>query len=119
MTCAAQHYSVSPGEIKYLARLLWRVDVAIGEDRNANYGFYVPDRLVFGIARIKVRTRAAMHGERLDAGGFGNLRNLHTITIVTIPARADLQRDWHAHRIHDGVENPAHERLIPQQRRAT
>ena len=33
---AADHYSVGAGEIKYLARFLRRIDVAIGEHRDAH-----------------------------------------------------------------------------------
>src|SRR5262245_25169906 len=116
MTRAAQHYSVSAGEIKHLARLLWCFDIAVGEDWNANRGFYIADGLVFGLARIKVRTRAPVDSDCLDARGFGNSRDAHTITIVTIPAGTDLQRDRHAHRAHHGLENLRHERLIAQQR---
>ena len=36
MARAADHYSVGAGEIKYLARFLRRIDVAVGEDRNAH-----------------------------------------------------------------------------------
>src|SRR3974377_639805 len=35
---ASDHYSVGAGEIKYLACFLRRVDVAIGEHRDANAG---------------------------------------------------------------------------------
>src|SRR5690349_12558769 len=102
MTRAPQHYSVGTGEIKDVARLLWCVDVAVGEDGNANHGFYFPNRLVFGLACIKVRTCASVHSERLHAACLRNSRDAHAVTIVTIPSRADLQRDRHAHRSDDG-----------------
>src|SRR5438552_6698915 len=98
MTRAAQHYSVGAREIKHLACLLRCFDITIREDRNAHGGFDVPDRLVLGRAFIKIRTCAAMNGKRPDAVVLGELRDAHTITIVTIPSRADLQRDRYAHR---------------------
>src|ERR1700730_7140084 len=112
MTRATQHYSVSAGEIKHLARLLRCFDITVGEHRNANHGFYVPDGLVFGVTFIKVRTRAAVDCECLDAAGFGNARDLHAVTIVTIPPRADLQRNRHTHCVDDGLENAGDERLV-------
>ena len=56
-----------------------------------------------------------MNGERPDAVVLGELRDAHTITIVTIPSRADLQRDRYAHRTDNGRENLGHQRLVLQQ----
>src|SRR3954468_7238167 len=114
MTRAAQHYSVGAREIKHLASLLRCFDITIREDRNAHGAFDVPDRLVLGLACIKIRARAAMNSERLDAGAFRDLCDPNTITIVTIPPGADLQRDWYAHRLNHGRENFRHECFILQ-----
>src|SRR6516225_8970329 len=46
MARAADHYSVRAGEIKYLECFLRRVDVAVGEHRDANLRLDVADRVV-------------------------------------------------------------------------
>src|SRR5690606_3441996 len=49
---AADHHRVGAGAREHLARLAWRIDVAVGEHRNAYRGLDRGDRLVFGLALV-------------------------------------------------------------------
>src|SRR5690606_11744724 len=50
--CAAEHYSVSTSEIKYVARLLRRVDITVCKNGNLHHGLDRADRLVLGRATV-------------------------------------------------------------------
>src|SRR5215813_4368221 len=118
MARAADHYSVGAGEIKYLARFLRRIDVAIGEHRDANPRFDVAYGVVLRRAEVEVRARAAVDGERGDAAALGDARNIDTIAVFRVPAGADLERHRHIDRMRHGIEDACHEGWIGEQRRA-
>src|SRR6516164_9650642 len=117
VACAADHYSVGAGEIKYLARFLRRVDVAIGEHRDANERFDVAYGVVLRRAVVKIRARAAVNGERRNAAAFGYARDVDAIAVLPVPTGADLERHRHVHRAHHGIEDACHERCVDEQRR--
>src|SRR5262249_56228035 len=95
MARAADHYSVGAGEIKYLARFLRRIDVAIGEHRDANTRFDVAYGVVLRRAEVEVRACAAVDGQRGDTAILGDARNIDTVAVFPVPAGADLQRHRH------------------------
>src|SRR6185437_4430151 len=118
VTRATEHYPVSAREIKHLASLLRRADISIRKHRYPHHGFDVADRLVLGIALIKVRARSSVHGQSLDATGRCDPCNRDSITVLTIPTGADLERYGDRDRAHDRLEDAHDQRLILQQRRA-
>src|ERR1700733_11985205 len=102
---AANHYSVSAGEIKYLTRLLRRVDISVREDWNSDCGFDIANGLVFRGALIKIRARATVHGKCLNSAALCDSSDVHTISVPVIPTGADLERHGHAHRGYNRFEN--------------
>src|ERR1700722_8683405 len=106
---AADHYSVGTREIKYLTRLLRRVDISVREDWNFDGGFDSTNGLVLGGALIKIRARAPMYGKCLNSAALRNPRNAHTIAVLPIPTGADLERYGHAHGANNGLENACDE----------
>src|SRR5580704_14210366 len=86
VTCAADHYSVRLGEIKYVARFFFIRDVAVRENRNCDARLDRADRFVLGLALIKVRPRAAMHRQRGNTTCLRDAGNVHAIAVVAIPA---------------------------------
>ena len=115
---AADHDRIGPGVFEHLLGLLRRVDVAVGDDRNAHCGLYRGDGVVLGMSRVGASAGAAVHGQRLDARALGDARDCERIFMLRVPAGADLQRHRHVYRAHHGIEYPANQRLVLQQRRA-
>src|SRR6516165_12372879 len=114
---AADHYSVGAGEIKYLARFLRRIDVAIGENRDANARSDVANGVVLRRAVVEVRARAAVDGERRDTASLGNARDVDAVAVLAVPPGADLERYRHIHGSHHGIEDACDERCVAEQRR--
>src|SRR6516164_278417 len=114
---ATDHYSVGAGEIKYLARFLRRIDVAIGEYRDANVRLDVAYGVVLRRAVVEVRARAAVDGERRNAAAFGDARDVDAVAVLPVPAGADLERHRHIDRTHHGIEDARHEGCVAEQRR--
>src|SRR3979409_886392 len=104
MTRAPDHYSVRAREIKYLARFIRRSDVAVREYRNPDARFDGADRVVLGRAFIKIRARAAVHRERGDTALLRDTCNVRAVSVLTVPAGADLEGHGHVDRVHDRLE---------------
>src|SRR5262249_25642343 len=85
---AAEHYSFCAGEIKYCARFLWRIDVAIRKQRNRERAPRAPDGVVFCIAAKKIRARAPVNAERGDAGGLRKRCDARSVAMLVIDAGA-------------------------------
>src|ERR1700756_2533288 len=92
MARASDHYSVGAGEIKYLARFLRPIDVAIGEHGNANTRFDVAYGVVLRRAVVEVRACAAVDGECSNAAALGDARDVDAVPVFPVPAGADLER---------------------------
>src|SRR5512146_2212465 len=118
MTRAAEHYPVSTREIKHLARLLRRADISVRKHRYPHHGFDVADRVVLGVALIKICARAPMHGQSLNATGRCDPGDGHRVAVLAIPTGADLERYGDGYSAHDRLENATHQRLTLQQRGA-
>ena len=58
---------VGAGVLEHALRLLGRVDVAVGDHRDAHGGLHRADGVVLGLARVAAGARAAVHRERPDA----------------------------------------------------
>ena len=54
--------------VEHEARALGRIDIAVGEHRDAHRGLDRRDGLVLGFAQVLVGAGAAVHGQRRDAG---------------------------------------------------
>ncbi len=118
MTRAAEHYSLSTGEIKHLARFLRGADITVGKHWHPHDGSDIADRLVLRISLIKIGARAPVHGQSLNATALCDPGDRHSIARVAVPTCADLERHGDVHRSHDGVQDMRDERLVPQEGRA-
>ena len=65
---AADHDGIGAGVFEHVSGFFRRGDVAVGDHRDRNRLLHRRDGVVFGIAGVDAGARAAMHGERLDAG---------------------------------------------------
>src|SRR5262245_51446136 len=65
-----------------------------------------------------ILARAAVHGERRDAGRLRDARDGDAVALRTRVAGADLERHRHVHGAYDRVEDAPDERVVAQQSRA-
>mmetsp|Transcript_46805 Transcript_46805/g.110132 ORF Transcript_46805/g.110132 Transcript_46805/m.110132 type:complete len:438 (-) Transcript_46805:248-1561(-) len=121
----ADHQRVGAGVGQHLARLLGRIDVAVGDDRDGQRCLHRRNRVVFGQALVALLAGAPMHRQHRNAGGLEQARQPQRIALLGAPAGAHLQRDRHAagHATsgahgHDGLDDLQRQRLVAHQRRA-
>src|ERR1700685_3066233 len=115
MTRAADHYSVGAGEIKYLARFLHAVDVAVGKNRNCHARLDLANRVELRDTSKKIRARATVYGQGADAALLGDARDAYAVPARAVPAGANLEGDRRGDRAHHGIQNARHESLIGEQ----
>src|SRR5690606_3034101 len=113
---ASDHHGIGTGQGQYGGGLLWRVDVAVGEQRDVHHLADGADGVVFGFAAEQVAARASVYGEGLDAGGLREAGDTHAVAVACIPASADLQGHRYVHGCHHGVEDAPDENFVTQQR---
>ena len=115
---AADEQAVGARVGQYIGGLAGRVDVAVGEDRNADRLLDLGNGVVLGLALVQVGPRPTVDGQRLNAGIFGNACDGDAVAVIPVPPGTDLQGDRHLDRLHHGVQDRADELLILHQCRA-
>ncbi|MNZ14672.1 hypothetical protein D3C78_316010 [compost metagenome] len=109
---------IDAGGIEDLSGFLWRIDIAIGEDRNGHRLLDRRDGVVLGFAGVQVGAGPAVDGQGLDTGLFGDLRHSDAVPVRSVPTGADLQGNRHVNGLDHGVEDLGHQGLILHQRGA-
>jgi len=115
---AADHHGVGAGGGEHRARLLGRVDIAVGHDRDLHRALDRGDGVVLGPAAVAAGAGAAMQREHGDAGLLGQARDGQRVAVLRVPSGAELQGHRHVDRRHHRVQDARNQRLVLQQRRA-
>ena len=113
---AADHDRVGSRPCQHALRLLGRRDVAVRDHRNADRGLDRADRVVFDGSDKGAGARAAVHGERADAGALGDARYRERVPVLRVGAGADLERDGHVDRAHHRGDDRLDQRFVGEQR---
>ncbi len=113
---AADHQAIGTRVLQHLRSLVRRVDVAVGDHRDAHGLLDGADGVVFGSAGVTAGAGAAVHRQGLDTGPLGELRDVHAVAVVRIPAGADLQGNRDSDSRHHRLEYAADQDLVAQQR---
>ena len=92
---AANHQAVGAGERKNFAGTLWRLDVAVRDNRNSDCVLDGADRLVLDGADECACACAAVYRNRGDASAFRHARNRHCIARIGAWPCPNLERDRH------------------------
>lgn len=111
---ATDQQAVGAGGVQHRPGLLWRGDVAVGENRDRHRLLDRGDGVVLGFTGVQVGACAAMHRQRLDTGLFGDLRHVQAVLVRPVPAGADLQRHRDLHCADHGMENLVDQGFISQ-----
>ena len=97
--CAARPIMIASAPVarEHLARLARRVDVAVGDHRNAQRARFTAATVSYSaVALVALLARAAVHRDHRDAGALGGARDARPRCVSLVaPAGAHLQRHRH------------------------
>ena len=96
------HHRVHAVAVERVARLLGRADVTVADDGDvyARVALHFADERPVGVARVHLRARSAVYGERLYAAVLQRLRQVADDELFVVPSQARLHRDGRVHRLH-------------------
>ena len=109
---AADHQRVRAGAREHVARALRRIDVAVRDDRDRTARLTAAIVVVLDGADERAGARAAVDGERRDAGVLGDARDRERVARVGCRPGADLERDRHVDGAHDRLDDRGDQRLV-------
>ena len=118
---AANHQRIGASGSAHSGCFLRAVNIAIGNDRNANGGFDRRNGVVLGQGFVALLACAPVYGQHGNAGAFGFLCQLHSIAALRRPAGAHLQRNGHPLRqasCDNGFDDLQGQRFVLHQGRA-
>ena len=92
---AADHHRRAAGLGHHAARLVDRGHVTVARHGNVHRLDHLTDHVPGRAATELLRTRARMHGDRIDADFLSHQRDLDGVRLEVVPAATDLDRERH------------------------
>src|SRR5271165_171983 len=114
---AANHHRVAPRFSYDTLGIHGCLHVAVADDGNLHGLLYGGDQVPVGAAGVTLRAGARVHGDGLDTGRFGELRDLDGHDGGFVPAGAEFDGQRNAHCGAHGAENLFESREIAEEAR--